>query len=208
MGLAKTALAGLTAVIASLPGISAAQDDPERNIGAPLVVQVDVDVSNLSDDVAGLIITCHVNSLFESSGVVGAGKVFIYSEAAYPTEVLHESEVYFLPISFISTTDVFGYGGTRSFNQTVEVLLDDPNESENGSRLESWVNGLCALEVVGTGWTLEADYDEIEGMPPTDCSDGQSPLFTCVRPGTSVQSSVFTFERDFAESVDDDTAAN
>ena len=179
-------------------GLATAQvdvDDERRVVGGVLVVEVDLNVTDLTEDVAGIILHCTVESMFEAYGVVGQGKAFLFDEGEYPEEAFYESGVAFLEnLNLIPVDSVFGYGGIRSISQKVEVLLIDDQEPD---RLESWVRGACVLQLVAKGWTFEADINDIEGDYPADCAAAPAGLFTCIRPGTTVQDATFTFERDF-----------
>ena len=133
--------------------------------------------------------------MYEAHGVVGQGKAFLFDEGEYPEEAFHESGVAFVEgLNLIPLDSVFGYGGIRSISQKVKVHLIDDQQPD---RLESWVTGVCDLQLVAKGWTFEADFDDIEGQHPADCASEPTSLFTCIRPGTTIQDATFTFERDF-----------
>ncbi len=173
-------------------------DDSDPVFDAFLSVEVDLNVSNLIEEATAFVIGCAVRSFYEGGGVVGEGNAFIYDPAVYGTEAIAESGLGLLDnMTFVAAPNVFGNTGTRKYVGKVDVLITG---DEDRNLLESWISGSCNLTFFGDEDGMIGDFDDLEGYFPADCQSNQTALLACIRPGSNIQDSFFSFERDFGDS--------
>ncbi len=205
-------LPAIVSLIVTLPAMGHAQDSSApRVFNDFLNVSVDANITHLETTVGAVSIKCEVDSFFSSNG--GSGSHEVVGEAML---ILHggmfdvggrsieEAMLQKIPYTEFRRLDlVFGNGGTRQIVETFDLTLGPVHSP---SRIEEWSNGGCFLELFHESETsgmseaemIEMVSDEFYGTLPAKC-DAATPtrLFNCLRPGTSLESAVFSFAREF-----------
>lgn len=193
---------GAFTVALGLGGPSVAQvADEDRVLSGFFNVDVTMAISNLTENTGAIVVECFARSPFgaQSAGtgpIVGLGKVVVHGGMFEEIALRHDSgEEIIENLEFVTKRDVFGYGGTRGFSDTVRVVVGSIHDP---SRLEEWTEGTCDMTLIGADETRLPEYDEFEGEYPQVCqTDGSVNIMTCVRPGRSADESDFSFRREF-----------
>lgn len=176
--------------------------DEDRVLSGFLNVDVTMAISNLTENTGAIVVECVARSPFADASsvsgttIVGMGKVVVHGGMFEDIALRHDSgEEIIDNLEFVTKRDVFGYGGTRGFSDTIRVALFNIHEP---SRLEEWTEGTCDMMLIGADETRLPEYDEFEGAYPQVCeTDGSVNIMTCVRPGRSADESGFSFRREF-----------
>ncbi|MAQ85770.1 MAG: hypothetical protein CMH12_21325 [Maritimibacter sp.] len=205
-------LPAIVSLIVAMPAVGQAQDSSAPPVFNDFLnVSVDANISRLETTVGAVAVRCEVVSFFSSNGssgnheVVGEAMVVLhggmFDVGGRPIE---EAMFEKIPYTEFRRLDrVFGNGGTRQIDETVELTLGPVHSP---SRIEEWSTGACHLELfhesetsgISEAETIEMVSDEFYGSLPEECmASTPTRLFNCIRPGTSPETAVFTFERDF-----------
>ncbi len=189
------ALAAGAAAFAFGPAYAQVNDD-DRVLGGLLNVDVDVNLSHLTETTGAVVLHCYVQSFYAENEQVADGKTVIHGGMFDDIALILDSgEQVIDNIEFRSAPDVFGVGGTRTFSESVRVTMTPIHEP---SRLEEWSEGGCSLGLIEGHETRELDFEELSGAWPTECSsDEPTAIFKCVRPGSSAEEAAFSFAREF-----------
>ena len=194
-------VAALAGLAASVPSTIHAQDEPAAGVYNDFVeISVDINLTHLEATVGAVIVECELRSFFDT-GTDGESNADAVGRTTF---VIHGGmfEVFGEPPSYVPLTEfermdfVFGNGGSRQINRTLELFV---GPLHNPTRLEEWNTGTCAVQLLHESDNFDpaAEGEVVGALPETCLADVPTRLYNCVRPGTDPSAAIFSFRREF-----------